>query len=60
MNAVGYDVEDPENPFLILKNSYGESWGMQGFIKLGLGTYDQQGVCGIVNKYGSFPEVFKE
>ena len=55
MNAVGYDVSDPANPFILLKNSFGIEWGENGFVKFGLGTFDGQGNCGIANKYGSFP-----
>lgn len=54
---MGYDVSDPANPFLILKNSYGPDWGERGFVRWSLGPFDRQGVCGIVNEFAVFPVV---
>jgi len=42
--AVGYGTEDGQDYFLV-KNSWGASWGMDGFVKIG--TND---VCGILDQ----------
>ena len=47
--VVGYGTEEGENYYLV-KNSWGTSWGDQGYIKLGRGPQynDGQGQCGIL------------
>jgi C1A family cysteine protease len=47
--VVGYGTENGEDYYLV-KNSWGTSWGDEGYIKLGRGpTYnDDQGQCGIL------------
>ncbi|CAG9317085.1 unnamed protein product [Blepharisma stoltei] len=51
--AVGYDsAADP--PYYLIKNSWGNSWGLEGYIKLGIS--DGYGVCGI-NMMASYPVV---
>ena len=42
--AVGYGSEDGEDYFLV-KNSWGASWGMRGYVKIG-----QNDVCGILDQ----------
>ena len=49
--AVGYGVEDGIEYFLV-KNSWGPSWGDNGFVKIGVA--DGAGVCGI-NQSASQP-----
>ena len=51
--AVGYDTtQNP--PFWIVKNSWGASWGMSGYIQIAQSSGD--GVCGI-NMQPSYPTV---
>ena len=47
--VVGYGTEEGEDYYLV-KNSWGTSWGDQGYIKLGRGPQynDNQGQCGIL------------
>jgi len=47
--VVGYGTENGEDYYLV-KNSWGTSWGDQGYIKLGRGPQynDGQGQCGIL------------
>jgi len=47
--AIGYDSQDNED-YYIVKNSWGITWGEQGYIKLGRGPqYNEgQGQCGIL------------
>jgi C1A family cysteine protease len=55
--AVGYGTQEAGDYYLV-KNSWGTSWGDQGFIKLGRGTQynNGQGQCGILLE-GSFPTI---
>merc|ERR1712023_41948 len=44
--VVGYG-EDSGKKYWKVKNSWGASWGMNGYILLGRQTGSKQGVCGI-------------
>jgi len=55
--AVGYgsDLETNE-PYFMVKNSWGESWGENGYIRLSRNAPGDYGMCGIL-KMASYPEV---
>ena len=42
---VGYNEEDSENPYWIVRNSWGPDWGDQGYAKIKIVA--GEGVCGI-------------
>lgn len=48
--AVGYDKTNSASPYWIVKNSWGTSWGMNGYVLLALGVNE----CGI-NSQPSYP-----
>jgi cathepsin L len=45
VTAVGYGTQDGKDYYLV-RNSWGSSWGDQGYIKIGA-KKDGKGVCGI-------------
>jgi len=55
--AVGYgsDLETNE-PYFVVKNSWGDSWGENGFIRLSRKSKNDYGMCAIL-KMASYPEV---
>lgn len=44
--AIGYGVENDGTEYYIVKNSWGPTWGEDGFIKLAIHN-DDEGMCGI-------------
>lgn len=55
--AVGYGTDlDTQEPYFLVKNSWGAQWGDSGFVKIGRKTKNQYGVCAIL-KLASFPIV---
>lgn len=52
--VVGYDTEK-EIPYFIIKNSWGTTWGDEGYIlmKVGQGS----GTCGIANNWDVYPQL---
>lgn len=53
--AVGYgsDIETGK-PYFLVKNSWGETWGQDGFVKIGRQGKNQFGICSIL-KMASYP-----
>lgn len=54
VTAVGYGTDPTYGGYYIVRNSWGTSWGNQGYVNIGQAT--GAGVCGI-NQYVAFPTV---
>lgn len=55
--AVGYGTDlETQEPYFSVKNSWGETWGDGGFVKIGRKTKNHYGICSIL-KMASFPLV---
>lgn len=55
--AVGYGTDlDSQAPYFLVKNSWGDGWGENGFIKIGRKSKNEFGICSIL-KMASFPVV---
>lgn len=51
---VGYDTT-VKQPFFIIKNSWGTSWGKDGYILVAVGT--GRGTCGVANSWDVIPKL---
>ena len=55
--AVGYGTDlDTQEPYFLVKNSWGPSWGADGYVKIGRKSQNEFGICSIL-KLASFPVV---
>lgn len=55
--AVGYGTDlDTNEPYILVKNSWGAQWGDQGYVKLGRKSKNDFGMCAVL-KMASFPIV---
>ncbi|KAE8663747.1 Xylem cysteine proteinase 1 [Hibiscus syriacus] len=55
--AIGYGTSKGSD-YIIVKNSWGQSWGEKGYIRMKRNTGKPQGLCGI-NKMASYPTKMK-
>jgi C1A family cysteine protease len=55
--AVGYGTDlETQEPYFLIKNSWGATWGEDGYVKLGRKSKNEYGMCAIL-KMASFPLV---
>jgi len=55
--AVGYGTDlETQEPYFLVKNSWGETWGEAGYVRIGRNMTNEWGICAIT-KMASFPVV---
>jgi len=45
VQAVGFNASDSTTPYFVVRNSWGPTWGQQGFIYIGMSG--GLGICGM-------------
>lgn len=55
--AVGYGTYTDGTDFYKVKNSWGTSWGMEGYVLLERGVSQKEGQCGILSGPPSYPNL---
>ena len=56
VTLVGYGADSNNNAYWIVKNSWGASWGEQGYIRIARSSAMGPGVCGLL-QWSSYPQV---
>jgi len=56
VTVVGYNL-NAEVPYLLIRNSYSEKWGENGYFKHAIGDLDTSGICGFANAYSMRPVI---
>lgn len=55
--AVGHGIDqETQEPYFLVKNSWGAKWGDKGYVRMSRNSKNQFGMCSIL-KMASFPEV---
>jgi C1A family cysteine protease len=55
--AVGYGTDlETQTPYWLVKNSWGDTWGETGYVKIARNSTNEFGMCAIL-KMASFPVV---